>query len=468
MRYRLLRGAMASLLAGLVSRALGALYRLFLARLVGETGIGLLQMAMPVYYLAVIVASLGLPTGVAKLVAEGRARSDERSIERTLREALRLAVAVAVVAAAGLWWTAPWLAQRLLQEGRAAGALRWMPLALLIAVPSGLLRGYFQGLDDLETPSIAQLAEQLVHAAAVLALARLLLPRGLAAVVTGSVFGVALGEAAGLAVYVLAYRRRTARPLPWRPAGRGVRRGELARLSLPVMVVSLTGALSSTLDAVLIPRRLERAGLAPAAAVAAYGRVVGMALPVLYLPMVAVYPLAVMTLSGVSAASEARSPASLRRQLTLYALLAAVIGLATSLLLLAAPAGVARLLYGQATVAPLLLWLVPAAPLLYVGQIFSSALNGLGRTGAVLANGTAGLAVRLALLWLLTGDPRVGEAGPLIAFAAGSGVTLGLSFLALARAIRGSQPAGRRPPAPRWRLAPMRRVASHPPSGPRS
>lgn len=449
MRNRLLRGAMASLFAGLVTRALGALYRLFLARLVGDTGIGVVQMAMPAYYLVVILAGLGLPTGVAKLVAEGRARRDERSIEMTLERALRLAVAAATLAAAGLWLAAPWLSRSLLEERRVLGALRWMPLAMLIAVPSALFRGYFQGLDDLETPSWAQLAEQVVRALAVLLLVRALRPFGLTAVATGSMLGVALGEAAGFAVYALAYRRRASRPRPWLSRGRRTTSAELLRLSLPVMVASLSGALSSMLDAVLIPRRLESAGLSPAEATAAYGRVVGMALPVLYLPMVAVYPLAVMALSGISAATEARNPASVRRQLTLYAALAATVGLATSLSLTAAPGSIAALLYGEATLAPLMLWLVPAAPLLYVGQVFSSALNGMGRTASVLVNGTLGLVVRLALLWALTADPQVGEAGPLVAFAAGTGVTLALNFLALRREIRSSLRAGPPPPGPR-------------------
>lgn len=468
MRSRLLRGAMASLVAGLLSRALGALYRLLLARMIGDTGIGVVQMAMPTYYLVVILASLGLPTGVAKLVAEGRARRDERRIEATLRQALGLALATAVLAAAALWAAAPWLSRELLNEPRVLGALRWMPLAVLIAVPSSLLRGYFQGLDDLETPSWAQLAEQTFHALAVLVLARLLLPWGLGAVVEGSMVGVALGEAAGMAVYALAYRRRANRPRPWQPRGPQPTSAQLLGLSLPVMVGGLTGALSSMLDAVLIPRRLESAGFDAAGATAAYGRVVGMALPVLYLPMVAVYPLAVMALSGIAAASEQGSRTSVRRQLALYSTLAACVGMGTSLALLVAPGAIARLLYGDATLGGLMVWLAPAAPLLYVGQVFSSALNGMGRTASVLVNGSAGLAVRLVLLWWLTGNPALGEVGPLPAFALGTAVTLALNFLALKRQIRTPAHAGRPPLGPKWLRGPRGRDATRPLSESRS
>ena len=49
-----LRGAMVLTVAGIVVKILGGLNRIFLSRLLGGEGIGLYQMAYPVYILSLI------------------------------------------------------------------------------------------------------------------------------------------------------------------------------------------------------------------------------------------------------------------------------------------------------------------------------------------------------------------------------------------------------------------------------
>ena len=65
-----LRGAAVLTVAGLIVKLLGAFYRIPFTRLVGSEGIGLYQMAYPIYTALLAVSTAGIPVAVSFMVAE--------------------------------------------------------------------------------------------------------------------------------------------------------------------------------------------------------------------------------------------------------------------------------------------------------------------------------------------------------------------------------------------------------------
>jgi len=70
-RAQLLRGAAFLTVAGILVKLLGAAYRIPLSRLIGEEGIGLYQMAYPIYLVFSSLATAGIPLAISKLVPRG-------------------------------------------------------------------------------------------------------------------------------------------------------------------------------------------------------------------------------------------------------------------------------------------------------------------------------------------------------------------------------------------------------------
>src|SRR5690606_40155484 len=88
----------------------------------------------------------------------------------------------------------------------------------------------------------------------------------------------------------------------------------LLRLATPLLLLQLVKNLTATINAVLIPRRLQAAGLTAAEATILYGELTGMALPLLYLPMVAVWPITQVLMPDLAAqAAQERWTAVQRR-----------------------------------------------------------------------------------------------------------------------------------------------------------
>src|SRR5690606_27644497 len=79
-----LQGTLILILAGMITRFLGFINRLVVARLMGEEGVGLYMMALPTLFLVMTLTQLGLPVAISKRVAEADAQNDKAKIKRIL------------------------------------------------------------------------------------------------------------------------------------------------------------------------------------------------------------------------------------------------------------------------------------------------------------------------------------------------------------------------------------------------
>lgn len=437
----LLRGTLVLTAAGLFSRFTGSIYRILLVRVIGETGIGLFQMAFPAYSLAATAATLGLPAALAKVVAERAARDDWPGVAQARQVATVLTAAATLVSVCLAWAGASFISHTVLTDPRTEASLAVMPLAVAVASFAAILRGYFHGLQDLVPGAIAQIVEQGVRIPTVLVLAWLLVPYGLGAAAAGAMVGVAVGEVAGLVCLLVWYHRHETVTRPWKRPLRGEpapgflqTARYLLSLSLPAMLGDMMGALTAAADAVIIPRRLRESGLGWDQATAMYGGLTGMVLPVLFLPMVVTYPLAAALMPAVSAAHALGLRQVLVRRILLGTRLTLAIAIVSALVFYTAPGFIARLLYGNTHIAPLIALLAVAAPFVYVQSTENAILLGLGLNGTSLRNYLIGVIVRIATIYVLTGDPSLGVAGALWGIIAGQVVMGALHALAIRRA----------------------------------
>ena len=98
-----LRGAMALTAAGIVVKLLGGVNRILLSRILGGEGIGLYQIAYPVYVLGLSIAGAGVPIALSVMVAEKIAQGDSGGARRIFRIILIFMTIVAVFFGAGLF-----------------------------------------------------------------------------------------------------------------------------------------------------------------------------------------------------------------------------------------------------------------------------------------------------------------------------------------------------------------------------
>ena len=67
MKNKMLKGTIILTVAGVITRVIGFLYRIFLANLLGDTKLGIYQMIFPIYGICFTLYASGLQTAVSRV-----------------------------------------------------------------------------------------------------------------------------------------------------------------------------------------------------------------------------------------------------------------------------------------------------------------------------------------------------------------------------------------------------------------
>lgn len=144
---KFLRGAMILTLAGLMVKVIGSVNRILLSRLLGGEGIGLYQMAYPVYLLLLAISAAGIPVAISIIVAGFLAQKDYANVRQVFRVSLRLMACVGAVLALCLVLAAGWLVDAgVITDARAYYSLIALTPAIFFATILASFRGYFRDI----------------------------------------------------------------------------------------------------------------------------------------------------------------------------------------------------------------------------------------------------------------------------------------------------------------------------------
>ena len=203
-----LKGTLILTLAGFVVKAIGSLNWIFLSRVLGGEGIGIYQMAFPLYLLALSISSAGIPVAISIITAEKIALQDYRGAQRVFSLSFMFLLVAGLALSLLLFVGAGWLTeQRIIRDPRTYYSIIALSPAIFLVTLLSSLRGYLQGWQLMTPTAVSQIVEQLFRVAAMLGFATLLLPRGLALAAGGASLGAAVGAAAALGVLTYYYFR---------------------------------------------------------------------------------------------------------------------------------------------------------------------------------------------------------------------------------------------------------------------
>ncbi len=450
---KFLRGAMILTLAGLMVKVLGSVNRILLSRLLGGEGIGLYQMAYPVYLLLLAITAAGVPVAISIIVSEYLAQRDYANVKRVFRVSLQLLAGVGLALAVLMAASAGYLVDNeILKDARAYYAVLALTPAIFFGAVLACLRGYFQGHQLMTPTAVSQIAEQFVRVVSMLAAAYILLPYGLEYAAAGAAFGTVPGSFVGLCVLCWFWKKYKNKGLYEAETSSRISEETQAKsdtvagkclsaktiikklllLALPVSCANILVPLTSMVDAIFVPGCLLAAGVASREATTQYGYLAGMAQPLL---LMATIPTQSIATSMVPAISEAftlgqkhiiEQKAALAHKLCCLITLPAAVGMAV----LAQP--ISLLLYGTSKASLAIMHSAPAIWLLGMQQVTTGLLQGTGNTQLPMLHMAVGLVAKIVAVTQLT-NAQYGIAGAAWATNIGFGLTVALNLWALQR-----------------------------------
>src|SRR5665647_2936159 len=199
-------GAAILLGANLVNRVLGFAYQYLIMNHIGGEAYGLFNMVFPIYMLALVLTTAGIPLAIAKMVSEEVSLGRTAQAQAIFRLAFWLLFITGGVVSIGLYFFTPYLTQRIFPDPRVLIIFRICTPAIFIVSISSVFRGYFQGLQNMVPTAISQICEQLIRVAVGYTAAIRLLNAGVEWAAAGLALGMLAGEMVGLLVIAIQYQ----------------------------------------------------------------------------------------------------------------------------------------------------------------------------------------------------------------------------------------------------------------------
>ena len=390
------------------AKAIGAFYRISLTGILGSYGIGLYQMAYPLFLLFLTFTSAGIPLAISRVIAAESARGRETTGQ--MKTALRLFALVGLIGAGLMCVTAVFMSRIQQDTNLTACYLALAPSVFLCALVS-VLRGYFQGKNNMIPTALSEIVEQAVKAGFGFFAAQ-----AVGDPVKGAVFallGVSISELAALAYLLQKYRgERKIKSL------RKIKAPTLLYSVLPAMAAASLLPLSRTIDSIVVVRLMARY---TGRAVALYGLFTGSVMSLIDLPASLTGGIVAAAIPLVSSSDSKGNREEAKKNAALALLFTFAVSVPCALFLFFFASPVVKLLYASlpasdiSTVIALVRLSSVSAVSLSAVNTLAASLTGMGRAKHAATAMLVAILVKFVLQMLLVSNPVLSVGGAAIA-----------------------------------------------------
>ena len=434
-----IQGTIILIIAGLITRFLGFINKIVVARIMGSEGVGLYMMAVPTLLLVITITQLGLPVAISKLVAEAEAIGDRKKIKRILVVSLTITGTLSLIFTTGMIAFAPLVSEYFLTDQRAYYPLVAIAPIVPIVALSSVLRGYFQGRQNMRPTAFSQVIEQVVRITLVAVLTTTFLPYGVEYAAAGAMISVVIGELASLVYMVFMFKiRKRIR----------IRKGfidylkqgkttfhDLMAIALPTTGSRMIGSLSFFFEPIVVAQSLALAGVATVVATSQYGILAGFVIPLVTLPTFITYSLSVSLVPAISEASAQKQYSLIHHRLDQALRLALISGGISAVVIYVFAEPIMQLMYNAPEAAVFVKIMAPFSIFLYFQGPLQATLQALNLARAAMMNSLFGAIVKIGAIFVLASRPEFGIMGAALAIVVGFVLVTLLHFATVAKTI---------------------------------
>lgn len=441
-----MQGAVILGIAGIIIKIMGAFFRIPLANLIGDEGMGYYQTAYPIYVLFLTLATAGIPIAISKMVSERVAVDHYYEAYRVFRVSFILLFTIGIISSAILFFGADQIVNAIGNPGAKYAMMAIAPALLFVPIMAAY-RGYFQGMQDMKPTATSQVVEQFFRVAAGLSLAYILIGQGRDYAAAGASFGATAGSVVGLVtvIGIYYYKKNSLKGDVERTHKISSEKSseilaKIFMIAVPVTIGAAIMPIMNAIDVGIVMRRLQETGWTEEAANGLYGQLTGMAGPLINFPQVLTQAIAMSLVPAIAAAYKQKDLVFLNYNVRLGVRTAILIGLPCALGLMTLSEPIMLLLYpfqkaSAVSAAPCLFIMAFGVIFLSTVQTLTGVLQGLGKPMIPVMSLFVGAVVKVILSYTLTGISSINVQGAAIGTVAAYIVASAMNIIAVKRLI---------------------------------
>jgi stage V sporulation protein B len=368
----------------LILRSAGVFFSARLSQIAGNAVMGLYSQIMNVYAFAITASAAGVNLGAVRIISECCGCDRQDKIPTAMRACISYCIKAGLLTFSVLFILAPLLGSRFICDVRSVSSLRALAFALPFISVSNAFHGYFNGVKKVSRSAFTSLFEQFVRIFSTIFALSTFSDASSEVLCLILVVCNAASEVIScfiLGVFYLIDSRGYAR------SSMGIRslRRRFLSITVPIAASSLIRSALTTAEHLLIPICLRKNGLGNDGALAEYGVVSGMVLPILLYPMALLSSFASITVAELSArVSGGESKERIRATVTKGLTFAIIYGIACCAIISCFSNELGYHIYKSYEAAKLLRVLAPLVFFMYLDHISDGMLKGLDKQNYVM------------------------------------------------------------------------------------
>ena len=267
----------------LFMRIVGVSFNVYISNKLGASGVGLFQLIMSVYVFATTLACSGINLTTTRLVAESLADESGKNIKNVVTHCLIYSLVFGTLSAFLLFVNADYIGKEILSDTRTIKSLKALAMSLPAIALSSVMSGYFTAIRKVIKSASAQIFEQFIRIFIVIFGLNLLMPKGIEYACLAVVCGGSIAEILSCVLQYILYKNETEKYKNNNKPKEKIT-SKMLCIALPVALSGYIRSALTTTEHILIPKKLKSYGCGSEQALAQYGIIHGMVMPILLFP----------------------------------------------------------------------------------------------------------------------------------------------------------------------------------------
>lgn len=406
-------------------QAAGIAFNIYLSNKLGANGIGLFQLIMSIYSFAITFATAGIHLAATRLVAEEMSNHSPQGAKKAMHVCFTYSLLAGGLVTLLLCLLANYISVNWLHDIRCVSSLRTMALSIPFICATAALNGYFMAMRQIGKNASSQILGTFARVVLSILALSLLMPSGLEYACLAVALGGTAAEILSFLYSYILYRRDLRRHKQCRAPGKHIA-GRMLYITLPVTFSSCIRSGLNTLEQLMIPSGLQKSGLNSANALAQYGMVHGMAVPVIMFPSCFLYAFTSLLVPELTECLAQTQSKRIRTISTRVIELSLIYAIGVAGLLIAFADNISSIFFHTAQVAYYIKILAPLVVLMYLDHAVDCMLKGLNEQVYSMRYNIIDSVMSVTLVYLLL--PPLGIHGYIIVLFASEMLNTSLSL----------------------------------------
>lgn len=409
---KFLRNSILLTLSNSTTGVLKFVFSIILSRELGAEGMGLYAIIMPIYDLFSCLVCGGMLTALSKQASSFYSKRDYENLHKSIHATMVFDLIWTLIVAVLVGLNSDYISMNIIKDDRSLYSLLLVCIALIFVALSSIIKGYFYGISNVTTPAFIDIFEKVVRIIVTVFVIRVLPVKEIENTVTAVYAALAAGEFVSFVLlyifYKMSKRKDFGRIYNTYPVeGSPQLLFDVLVMSVPLCINGFLTTAISTVSTLILPRRLLLAGFSHSDSLAMIGKFSGMALTIIFFPLVVIMSMSIVLIPDISESIEKKDYIALEERIQQVLRISFLLGISTLIICFSMPNSLGKLFFARDDLGAYIKFAALSAPFSYMSATTFNILNGLGKQGVLLRNSIVVAALELVLLYVLTAIPSI-------------------------------------------------------------